>query len=394
MAEKLKTIGFILLLFLFLPIVVGGRIPHSIGEFLIGWVGIVVFIILVLFFLSINGHKENYKKNNEHFHSEYQYSDNKIISTIDESTNDIAISSSIHNAMIEPIASKKVNRKADIVSTKDNILTREQVFALLKVAIDFCYCSPERLYLWKGQYEILLEFAETLKLGEEQLNLCLQEKEEILCKATVDDENIFTYYDIVKTIHQDKPFIQFIKTCIKLLDFLDSLEDDILKTEYYAYMVFPIILKDIGFTQKEIDAINYGEGVYKCKYENKTVPLKASKECSKLIKENYPVSKEQMAIFKKNWTLSHFRREIGIENRVESRENHTYSESYKVCIFIRNSDGNEFTVGFSNSLGELSIEEIQRREKELMIGLSDYGNYKLYDNKIVPYNELSIDLGI
>ena len=157
MIEKIKIIGSILLLFLFLPVVIGGRIPHSIGEFLIGWVGIIVFIIIILFFLSINSnsHKENHKKNDEYFHSGYQYSNNEVIPMIDKSTNDAAILSSVSNDTIELTTSKKVNKKADIISTKDYILTKEQKLALLKVAIDFCYCSPERLYLWRGQYEIL-----------------------------------------------------------------------------------------------------------------------------------------------------------------------------------------------------------------------------------------------
>ena len=124
----------------------------------------------------------------------------------------------------------------------------------------------------------------------------------------------------------------------------------------------------------------------------KRFSLKESKEVSNPIEEIYPVSKEQMAIFKKNWTLPQFRKEIGIEDRIESRISR--GKKYKVCIFINTSDNRKTEVGFSNSLGYPTLEEIKDREKELMVGLSEYGNYKLYDNKIVPYNELPVDLGI
>ena len=389
MIEKIKIIGSILLLFLFLPVVIGGRIPHSIGEFLIGWVGIIVFIIIILFFLSINSnsHKENHKKNDEYFHSGYQYSNNEVIPMIDKSTNDAAILSSVSNDTIELTTSKKVNKKADIISTKDYILTKEQKLALLKVAIDFCYCSPERLYLWRGQYEILLEFVRTLKLEVGQLDVCIQEITERFFRTSKDIPNL-EYYEIVKTIRQDKPFIQLINTCVKLLDFIDSLDEELIKTESYAYLVFPEILKEIGFTEKEIEDLKYGEGVYRTRDGKNIIVLQEQKKYQVNNEQEYPVSKEQMAIFKKNWTLPQFRKEFGIENRIESKK--ARHGSYKVCIFVNGKNHKETEVGFSNSLGYPTIEEIQTREKELMIGLSEYGNYKLYDNKIMWIVKTSI----
>ena len=395
MIEKIKTIGLILLLFIFLPVVIGGRIPHSIGEFLIGWVGIIVFIIIVLFFLSINSNscKENHKKNNEYFHSGHQYSNNEIIPMIDKSTNSTEILSSVSKDTIELTASKKANRKAEIISTKDYILTKEQKLALLNVAIDFCYCSQERLYLWRGQYEILLEFTKTLKLEVGQLDVCIQKVTERFSRISKDTTKVLDYYKIVKTIHQDEPFIQFINTCHKLLNFIDSLDFELQQTEYYAYLAFPEILKDIGYTEDEINHIWKEETIYRFNKRSGIVnEQRIKQESLALIEQKYPVSKEQMAIFKKNWTLLQFRKEFGVEDKIESRTSR--GEEYKVCIFINTSDNIKTEVGFSNSLGYPTLEEIKDREKELMVGLSEYGNYKLYDNKIVPYNELPVDLGI
>lgn len=289
----------------------------------------------------------------------------------------------------------KITYKKEVSSNNQNIVTIEQREALLKIAIDFCYCSPERLYLWKGQYEILLEFAKILKLEKNQLDAYIQEISGRFFRTSIDNAKTLDYYEVVKTIQQDEPFIHLINTCGKLLDFIDSLDEELTKTEYYAYLIFPKLLENIGFTQKEIKDIKYGEGIYKTRKGNSIIPLGRKKEIQIPIEQEYPVSKEQMAIFKKNWTLPQFRKEFGVENRVESRKNHTWDEDYKVCIFIKNSDSSEFDVGFSNSLREPSIEEIQRREKELMVGLSEYGRYKLYDNKIAVISDSQeIDLGI
>ena len=265
-------------------------------------------------------------------------------------------------------------------NSKISLITEKQKCALLKIAIELCYSSPERLYLWRGQYEILLEFTKTLKLEENQLNTCIQAVSERFFKVSETKVKDINYYEIVKSIYQDEPFIQLINTCVKLLDFIDSLDEELIKTESYAYLVFPEILEKIGFTKKEIEDLKYGEGVYRTRDGKNIIVLREQKKPQVTIKQKYPVSKEQMAIFRKNWTLPQFRKEFGIEKRIKSKKGR-YG-NYKVCIFVRNIDNNETEVGFSNSLGYPTIEEIQKREKELMVGLSVYGNYKLYDDKI------------
>lgn len=400
MKEKLKIIGSAILIILFLPIYLGGRIPRSIEVYLIGLLAVIGLIVLILFLLYINDSKK--KKNiittekpNINTSKPNCSFDNKVTIKNKEISNTGIPSSTLANTP-QIITQKKVNTKIENVPNKvkttkrKSALTIKQRCALLKVAVNFCYCSPERLYLWKGQYEILLEFTKTLKLKEDHLLRCIHEIAENSSMASEDSTKTLDYYEIVKTIHQDEPFIQFINTYDKLLDLLDSLSQEQLETEYYAYLVFPEILKDIGFTQEEIDKINNGEVVYrfkkKCKIpkteEVKTEPLPA-------VKESFPVSKEQMAIFKENWTLQQFREKFGIEDRIEDKTNHTRKEGYKVCIFVNGSKETE--VGFSNSLGYPTIEEIQKREKELMVGLSYYGNYKLYDSKIVSMVEIPIN---
>lgn len=96
------------------------------------------------------------------------------------------------------------------------------------------------------------------------------------------------------------------------------------------------------------------------------------------LSKGYPVSEEQLSIFKKNWSLPEFRKQFGKEKKITPCTNHSTFISYKCCIF-----GSNTWVRFASSLEKLSLEDIKRREKELMVGLSkDKGNYVLYDNKI------------
>ncbi len=316
----------------------------------------------------------------------------KAIFTTTTSKQDTSKKDSNEVNTIKGIASINKEPQKNKLDEGISSLTIEQKYALLKVALNLSYSSPDRLYLWKEQYEILLEFTKTLRLKEDQLDICIQEIAKGFFRTSGDNINS-DYYKVVRNITQDEPFIQLITTCGKLLDFIDSLDDELLEAESYAYLAFPKILEEIGFTQKEIEDLKYGEGIYRTKDGKNIIALQEQKE-PQIIEQEFPVSEEQMAIFKKNWTLIQFRKEFGVEDRVESRKNHTHDENYKVCIFIKNSDGSEFNVGFSNSLGEPSIEEIKRREKELMIGLSEYGNYKLYDNKIASFNSQEVDLEI
>lgn len=403
MKEKLKTIGSAILIILFLPIYIGGKIPESIGEFLLEWLVIIMLFLLILLLLCLNdsGKKKNItttKKPNINASKPNCPLDNKVVIKNKEISSTGILSSTIVNTP-QNITQKEVSTETENMPNKvktikrKSTLTIKQRCALLKVAVNFCYCSPERLYLLKEQYEILLEFAKTLKLKEDHLLRGIHEIAENSSMASEDSTKTLDYCEIVKNIHQDKPFIQFINTCNKLLNLLDSLNQEQLETEYYAYLVFPKILKDIGFTQEEIDKINNGEVVYRFKKKCKITKTEEVKtESLPTVIKSFPVSKEQMAIFKENWTLLQFRERFGTEDRVEDRINHTRKEGYKICIFIKGSKETE--VGFSNSLGYPTIEEIQNREKELMVGLSDYGNYKLYDNKITPIVGVPIDLSL
>mgnify|MGYP004549931999 CR=1 FL=1 len=401
MKETLKIVCFAVLIILFLPIYIGGRIPESIEGYFAELLVVIVLILLILFFLCINdsGKKKNIKttkkpdintsESTHIFDSKVVIKDKETCSTYTPPTTKVGTS--------QTIIQKKVSAETENVPNKvkttkrKSTLTIKQRCALLKVAVDFCHCSPERHYLWKGQYEILLEFTKTLKLKEDHLLRCIHEVSESFFMSSEDSVKTSDYYEVVKTIHQDEPFIQFINTCDKLLNLLDSLSQEQLETECYAYLVFPEILRDIGFTQEEIDRINHGEVIYRFKKECKVTKTEEVKtEPLPAVKESFPVSKEQMAIFKESWTLPQFRESFGIENRIEDRTNHTRKEGYKVCIFVNGSKETE--VGFSNSLGYPSIEEIQKREKELMVGLSYYGNYKLYDNKIMSMVEIPMSL--
>lgn len=400
MKEILKIVGFVVLIILFLPIYLGGKIPESIEEYLVLLLVAIVLILFILFFLCTNnsGKERNItatKKPEVNTSKPTNIFNNKV-SIKDKETYNTYTPHTIKVDTSQIIIQKKVSTETENVPNKvktikrKSTLTIKQRCALLKVAINFCYCSPKRLYLLEGQYEILLKFTEALKLKENHLLRCIHEIAESSFMILEGSTKTLDYYEVVKTIHQDEPFTQFINTCDKLLNLLDSLNQEQLETECYAYLVFPEILKDIGFTQEEIDKINHGEIIYRFKKECKVTKTKEIKiEPLPVVKESFPVSKEQMAIFKENWTLLQFRERFGIEDRIEDRTNHTRKEVYKVCIFVNGSKETE--VEFSNSLGYPSIDEIKKKEKELMVGLSDYGNYKLYDNKITPMVKISVD---
>lgn len=116
--------------------------------------------------------------------------------------------------------------------------------------------------------------------------------------------------------------------------------------------------------------------------------LKGNEVSSTNKSKQYPVSKEQKAIFKQNWLLEDFRKKFGKKLRIENCVNGTTFKSYKCC---RIGCKGKIWISFSSSLGELSVVEILKRERELMIGLSDKGNYVLYDNKITPWENVNID---
>ena len=106
--------------------------------------------------------------------------------------------------------------------------------------------------------------------------------------------------------------------------------------------------------------------------------------------KEYYISEEQKSIFKKNWTLKDFKKEFGNEINIKECHNHTTFEEYRCCIFIKGFFSKEKTwVRFASSLGELSIEEISNREKELMVGFTGR-NYVLYDKNISKWETIDL----
>lgn len=395
MIEKLKTIGSVLLGLLLLPIVFGGRIPKSIGEYLLEVVALVICILLVLSFLFF---KDSRKKR-----SNSSRNDTKVIcpeptvptikNSIEKNTKyiDISITKNTTSQDSNKIEIKNNYKNTSNNKNCDNSQSNliDQKIAILKVV--FWLTREEIVITNKKKIEQFINLF-SIKLG-------LHCTYGFIVMPTISD--IDKYVKTIKSIQDDKLLLMFINACRKVI----YLESDICIWTPHDY---EMILVDLGFSKENIQTLrvlyntkelqtiyvlpkrNYNKPIESQEKEKKVKEVKKA-EFPQLIEE-YPVSKEQMAIFEKNWTLSQFRKEFGIEDRVESKKNHTWNEDYKVCIFIKNSDDSEFEVRLSNSLGEPSIGEIQRREKELMVGLSDYGNYKLYDNKI-PVLE-KINLGI
>lgn len=80
----------------------------------------------------------------------------------------------------------------------------------------------------------------------------------------------------------------------------------------------------------------------------------------------------------KVWTLSDFCKEFGPKMYVKyDYINSQTKEKFAACTFV-NKNGRPTFVGFYESLGVLSKEEIIKRKHELKIGVNSEGHYKLY----------------
>lgn len=396
MIEKLKTIGSVLLGLLLLPIVFGGRIPKSIGEYLLEVVALVICILLVLSFL--------FSKDSRKKRSNSSRNGTKVICpepTVSAIKKPVKKSTKYINTSITKNTTSQGSNKIEIKNNYKNTSNNKNCDNSQSNLIDK-KIAILKVVFWLTREEIVITNKKKIEqfINLFSIKLGLHCTYSFIVMPTISD--IDKYVKTIKSIQDGKLLLMFINACRKVI----YLESDIC---IWAPHDYEMILVNLGFSKEDIQTLkalyytkelqtiyilpkrrNYNKPIESQEKEEEVKEIKKT-EYPQLIEE-YPVYKEQMTIFKKNWTLPQFRKEFSIEDRVESKKNHTWNEDYKVCIFITNSDGSEFEVGLSNSLGEPSIEEIQRREKELMVGLSDYGNYKLYDNKI-PVLE-KIDLGI
>lgn len=101
------------------------------------------------------------------------------------------------------------------------------------------------------------------------------------------------------------------------------------------------------------------------------------------------ITDKDKRIFKECWLYTDFVKNFGKIKEIKTFTNSHSGKEFKSCI-IKNKQRNLF-IRFSSSLGELSFSEINKKQKELKVGLSKDDNYVLFDDKISEYE--IVDLG-
>lgn len=222
-------------------------------------------------------------------------------------------------------------------------LSIEQRCALLNAATSL-YTTDNMPNNRQEAKQVLIEFMQLLGLKDEHLTYCIHHQSWLDRKK---------YIDSMKTIQKDDPFIQFIYTCKELID----LGGDNMFINY----TFTRILKDVGFSQKDVYDIIKGK--YNYKFDS-TVLEKPTEETNSSILQS--------------WSLLEFAKNY-VKMQVGNFVNSNTGEEFKSCMFIK-EDGSSDYVGFHSQLGELTPAEISERKKELKVGLIQSGKYVLYDH--------------
>ena len=224
-----------------------------------------------------------------------------------------------------------------------NTLSVEQKCALLNAAASL-YTTDNMPNNRQEAKQVLVDFMQLLRLKEEQLTYCINHQSWLDRKK---------YIDVMKTIQKDGPFIQFIFTCLELID----LGGDNMFINYS----FTRILKDVGFSQKDVYDIIKGK--YNYKFDS-TVLEEPTEETNSSILQS--------------WSLLEFAKNY-VKMQVGNFVNSNTGEEFKSCMFIKENGSYDY-VGFHSQLGELTPAEISERKKELKVGLTELGKYVLYDH--------------
>lgn len=225
-----------------------------------------------------------------------------------------------------------------------NTLSVEQKCALLN-AVASLYTTDNMPNNRQEAKQVLVEFMQLLGLKEEQLTYCINHQSWLDRKK---------YIDVMKTIQKDGPFIQFICTCLELID----LGGDNMFINY----TFTRILKDVDFSQEDVYDIVKGNYNYRFDY-------KAAEEGC--IEEN------NTSILQ-SWSLIEFAKNY-VKMQVGDFVNSNTGKEFKSCMFLK-EDGSYDYIGFHSQLGELTPTEITKRKNELKVGLTESGKYILYDH--------------
>ena len=225
-----------------------------------------------------------------------------------------------------------------------NTLSVEQKCALLNAAASL-YTTDNMPNNRQEAKQVLVDFMHLLGLKEEQLTYCINHQSWLDRKK---------YIDVMKTIQKDGPFIQFICTCLELID----LGGDNMFINY----TFTRILKDVDFSQEDVYDIVKGNYNYRFDYK---------------VTEEGCIEENNTSILQ-SWSLIEFAKNY-VKMQVGNFVNSNTGKEFKSCMFIK-EDGTYDYVGFHSQLGELTPAEISERKKELKVGLTESGKYILYDH--------------
>lgn len=235
-----------------------------------------------------------------------------------------------------------------------NTLSVKQKCALLNAATSL-YTTDNMPNNRQEAKQVLVDFMHVLGLKDEHLTYCIHHQSWLDRKK---------YIDVMKTIQKDNSFIQFISTCKELID----LGGDNMFINY----TFTRILKDVGFSQKEVYDIIKGK--YNYKFDSTVLEEPAEETNSSILQ---------------SWSLLEFAKNY-VKMQVGNFVNSNTGEEFKSCMFIK-EDGSYDYVGFHSQLGELTPAEITKRKKKLKVGLTELGKYVLYDH-IEDWE--NVDLGL
>ncbi len=222
-------------------------------------------------------------------------------------------------------------------------LSIEQRRALLNAAASL-YTTDNMPNNRQEAKQVLVEFMHLLGLKDEHLTYCIHHQSWLDRKK---------YIDSMKTIQKDDPFIQFICTCKELID----LGGDNMFINYS----FTRILKDVGFSQKDVYDIIKGK--YNYKFDSTVLEEPAEETNSSILQ---------------SWSLLEFAKNY-VKMQVGNFVNSNTGEEFKSCMFLKENGSYDY-VGFHSQLGVLTPAEISKRKKELKVGLTNSGKYVLYDH--------------
>lgn len=224
-----------------------------------------------------------------------------------------------------------------------NTLSVEQKYALLNAAVSL-YTTDNMPNNRQEAKQVLVEFMQLLGLKDEHLTYCIHHQSWLDRKK---------YIDSMKTIQKDDPFIQFICTCKELID----LGGDNMFINYS----FTRILKDVGFSQKDVYDIIKGK--YNYKFDSTVLEEPAEETNSSILQ---------------SWSLLEFAKNY-VKMQVGNFVNSNTGEEFKSCMFLKENGSYDY-VRFHSQLGELTPAEISERKKKLKVGLTELGKYVLYDH--------------